>query len=67
MVAVPTTPLQIRTRHSSPCIECGGLLARKGETFAPFASARREWKVLKNRPQEIARALIFRIIKNLFR
>ncbi len=27
--AVPATPLQIRTRHSSPCIECRGLLARK--------------------------------------
>ena len=31
MAAVPPTPLQIRTRHSSPCIECRGLLARKGE------------------------------------
>src|SRR6266849_1432846 len=37
MAAVPPTPLQIRTRHSSPCIECRGLLARKGECLRVVA------------------------------
>jgi hypothetical protein len=68
MAAVPTTPLQIRTRHSSPCIECRDLLARKGEILSPghLRGASESSMILKYRPQEIARALIFRIIKYLF-